>query len=102
MLTEIRNPENQDFFSCHLSVVLAEPRGSEGGGGGNFVYKILKYQITVVPGNSQLFYQYRNFVLKLVVIFRGLLVRTKTTKKGYFDTEMAHLCVCVTCIFQLC
>jgi hypothetical protein len=36
MLTKIRNPENQDFFSCHTAAVLAERRGSGGGGGGNF------------------------------------------------------------------
>ena len=35
MLTKIRNPENQDFFSCHTAAVLAERRGSGGGGGGN-------------------------------------------------------------------
>jgi hypothetical protein len=36
MLTKTRNPENQDFFSCHTAAVLAERRGSGGGGGGNF------------------------------------------------------------------
>ena len=37
MLTKIRNPENQDFLSCHTAAVVAEPRGSGGGGGGNFI-----------------------------------------------------------------
>jgi hypothetical protein len=39
MLTKMRNPENQDFLSCHTAAVLAERRGSGGGSSGYFASK---------------------------------------------------------------